>query len=491
MQTAQPEQAAEGPCAVSELKTEIEKDTLCERRSENMLTVEDVCTAATQVVEEEKIDETTGILKYPGEGAWSWRKKYPEVPAEEKETLRVDKNTIIDREMTLVNKTIVLAANVGLTVKVECIHCTICIEQNAGIDIVKGAALWLKHCVIKGLAPEKQWLPSGVRAALAVVNGELHIYDSVVHHLEIGDANEQRGWAIKNDGTCHIVDTKIQYFKGWCIDSSDSFCASRISTNHFSGTLISASKSPHHITRLEHCSFRFSCKKDLFMWFNGDIYSCEFVRTDDKPFLKSTACMLIYGNVQKSSFDTVGRIWGFSVFEECQFTRYSRFSNSDLELKKCSFINVIAFGESLIHCSPLNSIVITECKFQRCICDKIFELSDLLRLRMDNNYVIEDNIFLECIARDVLIYAEINNTMTRSKKFFSVSKNKFYSCECTAYVKSKATYGVFRKPYEVFRVTENDQIRGLLPWTEAMKAARCEEEVAEIEKTFQEERYAV
>ena len=453
---------------------------------ESALVTDDSASDTIEDVDEEKVNEKTGILEYPGEGAWSWRKKYPEVPAEEKETLRIDKNAIIDREMTLVNKTIVVAANVGLTVKVECIHCTICIEQNAGVDIVKDAALWLKHCVIKGLASEKQWLPSGVKDALVVVNGALHIYDSVIHHLEIGDANEQRGSAIRNNGTCHIVDTKIQYFKGKYIDGSDNFCGSRILTDHFSGMLIDAALKTDPISRLEHCSFRFSCKKDLFMWFNGDIYSCEFVRTDDKPFLKSTACMLIYGHVQKSSFDTVGRIWGFSVFEECQFTRYSRFSNSDLELKKCSFINVIAFGESLIHCSPLNSIVITECKFQRCICDKIFELSDLLRLRMDNNYVIEDNIFLECIVSDVLIYAEINNTMTRSKKFFSVSKNKFYSCECTAYAKSKATYGVFRKPYEVFRVTENDQIRGLSPWTEAMKAARCEEDVEKIERMLKE-----
>lgn len=492
LQTEQPGQAAEGPCAVEELKAEIEKeDTSCERRNKNMFTAENAGAAATQVVDEEQIDETTGILEYPGAGAWSWRKKYPEVPAEEKETLRIDKNIIIDREMTLINKTIVLAANVGLTVKVECIHCTICIEQNAGVDILKNAALWLKHCVIQGRAPEKQWLPSGVRNALAVVNGALHIYDSVVHHLEIGEANKERAaygineitYAIKNYGTCHIVDTKIQYFTGRYIDTrSDNFCGSRISTDHFSGMLINACL--RDSTRLEYCTFHFSCKKDPFIWFGGDIYSSEFVRTDNKPFEKY--CMIIVGYIQKSTFDTVGYICAYNaVFEECKFTRYFWFNRSGpLEFKKCSFVNDITFGKSLIHCDE--SIIVAECKFYRCICDKIFEFSSHSKLMMDKNYVIENNTFLECVASDVLFYAEINHTMTRSKKLFSVSKNKFYSCGCTAYVKSKATYGVFRKPYEVFKLTENEEIQALSPWTEAMQAARCEEDVVKLEKALKE-----
>lgn len=495
---------------VDELETETEEihedDIVSEVvEDESALVTDDSASDTIEDVDEEKVNEKTGILEYPGEGAWSWRKKYPEVPAEEKETLRIDKNTIIDREMTLVNKTIVVAASVGLTVKVECIHCTICIEQNAGVDIVKDAALWLKHCVIKGLAPEKQWLPIEVRDALAVVNGELHIYDSVVHHLEIEDADILEGYAIENFGTCHIVDTKIQYFKGKYIMNGGAFCGSRISTTHFGGMLIGAF-SESEIQRLEHCYFRFSYfdgkngeKYCPFIYLcNGDIYSCDFVQTDNNRYLNLSGIVIRDIHVQNSTFNTVGKLLtNGSVFEECKFVKCGSIHVSHrvptlsefVKFKKCDFVNGIVFEDSVICTRDTYkqvSYLIEECTFYRCICKNVLEFSCEKETKRNGTYIIKNSIFRECIASEALICGKIDKNMRKEKNDFRVEGNKFYSCICKKYVESKASYGLGRKPCNLFLQKGNEKIEILLPWTEAMMAARCEEDAEEIERKLKE-----
>ena len=497
-----------------ETETEVihEADIVSEAvEDESALVTDDSASDTIEDLDEEKVNEKTGILEYPGEGAWSWRRKYPEIPTDEKETIRVDTNTIVDQELVLVNKIVVLMANVSIIKKVQCIHCSILIDKDASVNILSNAALWLKHCVIEGYSLEKCWVAKKEQKHMVNVDGALHIYDSTIQSLEIVGLIEPEGYAIYNSGLCHIVDTKIQNCKGNYIFNYfvEKFCGSRISMDQFAGQFIDSNHCfSNEQCRLEYCSFHFSsheefkgmlngtriCRRAPFMRFRGNIYFSEFIQIDDRHLWGSNVSIEIdNGYVQKSTFDIGGIIDVDGVtFEECKFAKcYQIQGNSScdaLQFIKCSFINGIAFGRSLISVTgyqPSYTTIIDSCKFYQCICERIFEFIFVCELKKYKNCTIQNNTFHDCITNDVIIYGEFKNNIKNIINSY-VKNNYFYSCVCTDYVKSTATYGLFKKPCTPFYVEGRETVKALSAWSEAMKYAKCEADVLELEKTLKE-----
>lgn len=464
-------------------------------------------------VAEEEVDEETGILKYPGADAWSWRKKYPEVPMDAREALRIEKNTIIDQATTLVNRTIFWGANVSVIAKVECIHCTIYIERSASADILTDGELWLKHCIVKSHEPDNRWINSEERENMVIANGALHIYDSVIQDLEISDLVDRGGYAIVSAGVFHIVDTKIQHFKGNYIylygaDDED-FCGSRISTDDFAGTFLrGGTKSITAKQRLEYCTFRFSklekFKRGLrgqqykdvpsFMDFRSNVYFSKFIQTDDKyAWGKFSECIKIRdGLMQGCIFSDCGKM-GFdgSTLLECKFAGCLDIAASPdwdaMVFEKCSFSECYVFDDNLIGTNsfyPSYTLRIEKCQFYRCIAKKLLNVHYEKELKKYRNVLIKDNVFRECITTDAMIDVQFNEPIKDS--FNSrAENNKFYSCVCADYIRSDATYGLFKKPCSPVAITETEIIKSLSPWAEAMKKAKCAADVTEIEKAME------
>ena len=464
-------------------------------------------------VAEEEVDEETGILKYPGADAWSWRKKYPEVPMDAREALRIEKNTIIDQATTLVNRTIFWGANVSVIAKVECIHCTIYIERSASADILPDGELWLKHCIVKSCEPDNRWISSKERINMVIVDGALHIYDSVIQDLEISDLVDQNGYAIENYLVCHIVDTKIQHFKGNCIymngGDDEDFCGSRISTDDFAGTfLLGQHRGSLQKRRLEYCTFRFSklekFKRDSngrqsncvswFMYFDGDVYFSKFIQTNDKYVWDgSCECIKIpFSLIQECIFSDCGEMdFHGSMLLECKFVGCLGISAGQSYytsgFKKCNFSDCYVFDGVLIdvrHSFLMTSLTIEECRFNHCIAKNLLKVRCEKEWKNHCNISIEDNIFRECITTDAMIDVQFEKPI---KDFFNsrAENNKFYSCVCADYIRSDATYGLFKKPCNPVNISETEIIKSLSPWTEAMKKAKCAADVAEIEKAME------
>ena len=466
-------------------------------------------------IQEEAVREDTGTLKYPGEHAWSWRKKYPELPGEEKEILRIDQNIIVDSDRVLVNKKIILNAGVSLMAKIECIHCTIYLGKSASVDILSEAALWLKHCVIKGTP----WVSSHKRNALVLVKGNLHIYDTLIQSLKFTRLIDQDAYAVENCGVCHIVDTKFQDCKGnffYCRYDMKGFSGILLSTENFAGQFILSSSNK---ARLENSLFQFRApektlvrikwrQKDEyviydFICFNGTLSGCQFVQIGAASEWEDHSCLRLEdGCAENCSFEKCGEIVtsDFNLME-CGFFKCKSIAicpdKAKVLICKCTFSNFTAFNSYVLNAWSDNlnsflvgdlrpqSVSITQCVFERCIADVIAKFTYSDEVKNDKSCIISSNIFKECIAKDALIYGSFSNNIAKDTNS-TVSNNKFYSCVCSQYIKSHASYGIRKKPCNPFFAYNNEKNEMLSAWTEAMKSAKTEDEAIKIQEKLDE-----
>lgn len=442
-------------------------------------------------IREEEINEESGALQYPADGVWSWRHNYPEIPAGERKILRITENTIVDTDQVLVNKHIVLAANVSIVAKVECIHCTVAITKDASVDVLKNASVWLKHCDVHSCERNYCWYGREDRHFLAQINGEFHIYDSIIEKLTMGLFGQKyNAWAIKSEGRCDIVDTSLHNCTGLFIklQTKSRFFGSRISTEAFKGCFIDANWDAEKMY-LEKSSFQFlplrvQGDSDVPCFFRilsrptAVICECDFILMEKVYGLSSHhSIKLDSTSLEQCTFQFCAEVDLIHAFAtKCRFIRCRHIDVYNYAtFRECVFENCVGDcstrGDFLTHIhgyEPSNVTTVENCKFHRCISNRILQYSMESELKKCCNFLVKNCIFQECITTEALVCVEFRN-IGKDIAYSRVQGNKFFSCSCRNTVESKATYGLFSKPCNPVVTSGNETIPALSSWTESVR----------------------
>ena len=387
----------------------------------------------------------------PDSDIWSWRINFSEKNAEEKEVIEISENQIVDKDIVLINKLIILRANISVCAKIECIHCSIFVDgefpANAHIDIMKNACVWLKHCVLKNLS-NKTWssFQEDKVAFLRVYSdGGLHIYDSVFPEVSVDPKN----WLVENNGICHIVDTDFRNCIGNFFLNRAEFCGSWICTTKFDGWFIKEERltvtPKYRIPLLENCTFG-SIGICRFLQFQGHIYRCRFAPIGSNIPPRSQIFIggnEIQSNVEKCIFRGI-----LSIQAEGKTT----FNN-------CEFESCVTLDRSLLYIDHPQNLLFQHCKFERCICREIVSIEVTEAKKKIFSCALQDNIFKECISDKVIRIESKPNSVK-----IAVCDNQFLSCACSQY------YGLAENKKNDYFKAENNQVSGeLTQWVQEQK----------------------
>ena len=408
-------------------------------------------------VPEEKEDEATGLLQL-SDDEWSWRINYSEKGIEEKEVTTIRENQISEKDTVLINKVIILRANISVSAKIECIHCVIFLDgefsTRAHIDIMKNGAVWLKHCVVKNWRNKTWCNHQESDSSFLRINsgGSLHIYDSVFQEVSVGEEN----WLVENKGVCHIGDTEFHKCTGNFFINRAEFCGSWIHTTMFDGCFIKDehldSPQKYRTPCLENCIFG-SSGVCAFLSFQGKMYRCRFMPSERDIFSQAHAPqIMIHGTEMKSTVDKCtfsGVISiiaeGNTVFHNCEF-------------EKCSTLD-----GALLRVSYPSVCAVQQCEFKRCICREILAVEDNDGKKQTFSFTLKDNRFSECISDKIFRIGEKVNNIK-----IDVYDNQFISCDGVQYNAAKNDKSVDKKNIDFHE--ENNQIsQEMTSWVQETK----------------------